>query len=234
MDFLHVRLRAPARSLPSLTAFYCENLGIEPLGATAEELVLAVGPTRLEFVSSPAEAFYHFALLVPGDRFAEALEWAAERTELLPDSETGEVVFDFSNWRAWACYFHDPAGTIVELIAHSGIGEAGARGAFTARELLGFSELGVVGDTRAMAAALKRGVGLEVWDGSFAPGRLAFVGERARTLILSPAGRPWLPTGRPAEAHPLEAVLADVVEGEAVLESSRYRIRGARRAAPGI
>jgi hypothetical protein len=48
--------------------------------------------------------------------------------------------------------------------------------------------------------------GLALWSGSLESG-LAFVGERARTLILAPEGRPWLPTGRPAEAHDLEVVL---------------------------
>ena len=47
-------------------------------------------------------------------------------------------------------------------------------------------------------------VGLQMWDGTIdEPGSLAFVGEQARTLILAPPGRGWLPTGRPAEAHPL-------------------------------
>ena len=54
--------------------------------------------------------YYHFALLVPGDRFDAALAWARDRVELLPDRETGEVVFDFANWDAMAIYFHDPGG----------------------------------------------------------------------------------------------------------------------------
>ena len=41
--------------------------------------------------------------------------------------ETGELVFDFTNWDARAFYFHDPAGSIVELIAHRGIGEGAQR-----------------------------------------------------------------------------------------------------------
>jgi hypothetical protein len=228
MEFLHVRLRAPARSLRALGAFHGARLGLELLEESADEVALAVGATRLEFVASEADAFYHFALLVPGDRFPEALGWARERTELLPDPTSGEVVFDFQNWHAQACYLHDPARNIVELIAHRGIGEAArARGPFEAHELLGFSELGIVGDTVAMAEALARDVGIEVWDGSFEPGHLAFAGGPARTLLLCPVGRPWLPTGRSAEAHPLEAVVSGAGEREAVLESSRYRIRRA-------
>ena len=56
--------------------------------------------------------------------------------------------------------------------------------------------------------------GSEVWDGTVeGEGRLAFVGAKARTLILCRAGRPWLPTGRPAEAHPVEVTLVGSSEG---------------------
>jgi catechol 2,3-dioxygenase-like lactoylglutathione lyase family enzyme len=220
--FARVTLAAPAGRLQAVVDFYGERLGLRRDGAS-----LAVGETSLEFVSGAGEPFYHFALLVPGNRFEAALEWARARTELLPWPDSDEVVFDFDNWSAKACYFHDPAGNIVELVAHRGIGENGARGEFRADELVGLSELGLVGDQRAMAATLGDELGLAVWDGTLdEPGALAFVGEKGRTLILAPPGRGWLPTGRPAERHEVEAVLADAAQGDAALEDGRYRIRG--------
>ena len=226
MDFLHVRLRAPGGSLSALASFYSKKLGVEQV----DDMTFAIGATRLEFAASPGRPFYHFALLAPGNRFDEVLQWAGERTDLLPYKDTGEVVFDFSNWKAQACYFHDLAGNIVELIAHRGVGETSAQGPFAAAELLGLSELGLVGDRAPMADLLARRLGLELWDGSVdEQGDLAFVGERTRTLILCPAGRGWLPTGRPAESHPVEAALSGSPEGEVLLEDSRYRIaRGGR------
>jgi hypothetical protein len=215
MHFRRVRLQAPARSLDALTGFYEERLELP--GPT-------IGETTLVFAPAEGEPFYHFALLAPGDRFDATLEWARERVELLPDSETGEVVFDFSNWGAKACYFHDPVGNIVELIAHRGIGESGKDGGFAGQELLGFSELGLVGDTAAMAGTLRVALELNLWDGSIEEGRLAFIGERARTLILGPPGRGWLPTGRPAERHPLEAVFSGGPSRSVTLEEGLYRI----------
>jgi hypothetical protein len=89
------------------------------------------------------------------------------------------------------------------------------------------SELGLVGDTMAMADEL-RALRLELWDGTLdEPGRLAFLGERGRTLILAPQGRGWMPTGRPAERHPLEAELSGVTRGSVELEAGLYRISGA-------
>lgn len=99
---------------------------------------------------------------MPGDRFEVVLDWARERVDLLPDRETGADVFDFTNWDARAVYFHDPAGNIVELIAHTGIGEVGARGAFAAGELVGVSEVGLVCDPPSLAAALERDLRLDL------------------------------------------------------------------------
>lgn len=214
IELVHLRLEAPAPLLPELAAFYGDRLGLDVSHLDAARLTIEVGESTLEFHPSAGMPYYHVALLLPGDRFAAALVWISDRTELLPDRETGETVFDFRDWDAQAIYFHDPAGSIVELIAHRGIGESGTTGPFAGAELVGLSEVGIVGDPPSLAAALERELGLEVWDGTVeGEGRLAFVGEKARTLILCRAGRPWLPTGRPAEAHPVEVTLAGVSDG---------------------
>ena len=209
-----VRLEAPASLLPALGSFYGGSLGLPLPCCDDDRLTIAIGGTVVELTSSAGSPFYHFAFLVPGDRFDAALGWARDRVELLPDPETGGPVFDFTNWDAKAVYFHDPAGSIVELIAHRGIGEAGATGLFAPSELLGLSEIGLVCDPPPLAEALERELGLEVWDGTVeSEGRLAFVGTKARTLILCRAGRPWLPTGRPAEAHRVEVTFSGPSEG---------------------
>jgi len=220
--FVHVRLQAPERNIGELASFYETELGLRPASPAAFQ----VGETTLELSAGSGEPFYHFALLVPGDRFEAALDWARSQVQLLPDPRSGDVVFDFDFWDAKACYFHDPAGNIVELIAHRGIAESGADGDFQAAELAGMSELGLVGDLPAMAESLAE-LGLEVWDGRVdPPGGLAFVGERARTLILAPAGRGWLPTGRAAEVHDVDVVVLGPPPREVLLESDRYRLRG--------
>jgi hypothetical protein len=226
MRFIHVRLQAPEGSFSILEDFYIEQLGFK----STEQSGVMIGETRLVFEGGPGEPFYHFALLVPGNRFDDALEWIAERTEVLPDLDTGEVVFDFDNWNALACYFHDPVGNIVELIAHRGVDETGTKGPFSAAEVVGFSELGLVGDRAEMATALHSELGLEHWDGDLTEeARLAFMGQKARTFIVSPESRGWLPTGRPAEAHPCDVELSETRSGEAHLGDSRYRIAARAR-----
>jgi hypothetical protein len=208
MEFLEVRLRAPDELLTSL-----------------HELYAGFGSTGLEFVEGEDAPFYHFAFLVPGDRFDAAFRWAQERVELLPRPETGELVFDFSFWDALACYFRDPAGNIAELIAHRGLGESATTGPFSGEELLGLSEVGLVGDMASMARDLEQ-LDLRVWSGSVEDG-LAFVGEKARTLILCPVGRPWLPIDRLAEPHPVDADLAGRVAAK--LRTGAHRIAVTQR-----
>lgn len=226
MKFAEVRLVAPAGRLHDLANFYGRELGIDVAMRGAERLSFAIGETAIDFVAGLGQPFYHFALLVPGDRFDQALEWAGARTELLPDPESGDVLFDFDNWTAHACYFRDPADNIVELIAHRGIDETGAEGAFSPRELVGLSELGLVGDPLVMARQLADQLGLAVWDGTVEESeRLAFTGDPARTFILAPRGRGWLPTGRAAEPHLVAALIVGRKNDEVELEDSRYRIK---------
>jgi hypothetical protein len=182
MRFVEVTLAAPADLVSELEAFYD--------GMTGE--------TTLRFRAADGDPFYHFALLVPGDRFDAAHAWAEERFALLGG------VFNFEDWDARAVYVFDPAGNIVELIAHHGLDENGREGAFGPEEIVGFSELGLVGNRAQRLAELD----LPLWSGTADdPERLAFVGEKGRTLILAEEGRGWLPTGRPAEIHPVEFVL---------------------------
>lgn len=192
MRLLEVMLAGP----PGLPGFYEDALEL-PLDGDA----IRIGETTLRFEPEDGDAFYHFALLVPGDRFDAAHAWARGRVELLGD------VFESDSWDSRAVYFHDPAGNIVELIAHRGLEETGRRGAFAGEELVGFSELGLVGVPSDLLRRLET-VGLRMWDGTVEhAGRLAFVGEAGRTLILAPTGRGWVPTSRAAEPHPVELVL---------------------------
>lgn len=221
MNFLHVELLVPRGCSDELRAFYVSTLGLEPAGADA----VRIGTTELAFREADGEPFYHFALLVPGNRFEAVRAWAATRVELLEGGDSEDVVFDFDNWHALAFYFHDPAQNIVELIAHLGFEENDRSGDFDPSELLGLSELGLVGERPEIARGLEQ-LGIPLYDGSVepGPGRLGFFGERARTFIVGPVGRGWLPTGRPAEPHPVDASVSGPRDAEATVGGHRIRV----------
>ena len=175
---------------------------------------VAIGDGAIRFVATAddgARPFGHHALLVPGDRFEAARAWLSAQTELLPKPGSTDPTFVFSDWDALACYAHDPAGNIVELIAHSELCRCARSGPFEGSELCGISEIGLVVDDRGAALASLASAGVELWDGSADPDGLSFVGSKGRTLILAPVGRGWWPTGRPSESWPLTA---DVSLGE--------------------
>ena len=102
VELSYVGLEAPVLLLPELAAFYGDRLGLPVRPRTAGRLTAEVGESTLELHPSAGMPYYHFALLVPGDRFDAALAWIGDRVELLPDRETGDVVFDFTNWDAQA------------------------------------------------------------------------------------------------------------------------------------
>jgi catechol 2,3-dioxygenase-like lactoylglutathione lyase family enzyme len=223
--FLEVRLDAAEASGEQLTNFYGDRLGLPEV--TDRWHAFRAGLTTIDF--SPVrdtEPFYHFALRVPRNRFIAARDWLAAHVRLLPDQESGETTFEFANWNAVACYAHDPCGNIVELIAHRELPEETIDGQpFTAGELLGVCEVGVVGpDVRAMAQALEP-LGIQLWDGTIdEPRRLAFMGGRDGVLILSPTGRGWIPTGRPAEVRRVETVVAGDRDAEVELPGTPHRV----------
>ena len=216
MEFLRVVLQAPADHFDDLLESYARKLGMDQ----TRDDTLRVGVAELSFRKNEGNPFYHFAFLVPGDRFDAARDWISTRVSLLEGGDIDDVVFDFDNWSARAVYFHDPAGNIVELVAHEGIDENGRTGEFDASELVGLSEVALVGEQSELARGLGE-LGVQLWDGAIAPGGLAFLGERARTFIAAPPGRGWLPTGRPAEVHAVEATISGPRQAAATLGPHR-------------
>jgi catechol-2,3-dioxygenase len=223
MRIARAELAVATARLDAVAAFYEQTLGFA-VERRDGRVVLPVGDDVLELVATGdgTDPFHHFALLVPGDRFDAARAWRGERADTLARDD-GETVFEFDFWDARAVYFHDPAGNIVELIAHAGTAErSGVAGVFSAAELAGLSEVGIVVDDPAAAvAALERDLGLELWSGDAE--QLAFVGAKAHTLILAPPGRGWLPTGRPSEPHAATVTLTGGAAGAVVLAGSPER-----------
>jgi hypothetical protein len=76
---------------------------------------------------------------------------------------------------------------------------------------VGVSEVGLVGDPLLIAEGLEQ-LDLRLWDGELGPRNLAFFGERGRTVIVSPEGRGWLPTRRPAQPFPIDVVMSGPVD----------------------
>ncbi|MDQ6818916.1 MAG: hypothetical protein M3076_01030 [Actinomycetota bacterium] len=211
VEIVDVELLVSGAVQDELDRFYVNGLGLGGMPGENGPAGYAVGTARLRFEETADDSapFYHFALLAPGDRFAEAQRWLSGAASLLSDSD-GQTTFDFDFWDAQACYALDPSGNIVEIIAHRGIAESGASGAFDPRELRGVSEVGLVTPRALEAVEALRQAGLPLWSGATEAESLAFCGAKAHTLIVCSPGRGWLPTGRPAGVHPVRAQICDL------------------------
>lgn len=226
VEIERVDIAAARGSLQALETFYGDRLGMRVAARDDSNVQLRVGHSTVHFrqTTGAGRPFYHFAFLAPGNRFDAAYAWLAERAEILPHRDSEGTVFEFEFIDAHACYFHDPADNIVELIAHRGISESGVESdaAFSADELVGISEIGVVTPHKTAAAeSLDDSLGLRVWQGELdTPDDLAFLGRQAHTVILSSPGRGWLPTGRAAEVHPVNVVLNGTKVGRAELSEA--------------
>lgn len=228
-----VEIDAPRGSLGELEAFYGNKLGVPIELHDATRLGLRIGHSTVVFQQATGNErpFYHFAFLVPGNRFAAAHSWLASRTDILPHRDSDDTVFEFTFLNAHSCYFHDPAGNIVELIAHHDIAESDTPdAAFSVADLLGVSEIGlVVPDKSDAAERLRDSLGLTVWQGDpHSPDGLAFVGRQAHTVILSLPGRGWLPTGRQAEQHPVRVTLGGTQQGHVQLPGTQHHVAASR------
>lgn len=132
-----------------LKKFYSDELGFEEIAAATDSdgFSFRCGNTRVNFVPGDRDAKYHFAFNVHPDKLPDAIAWLQERRiELLHSPEDKGILVDFPNWWAKSVFFFDPAGNIVEVIARGALGPAGNSPKFSAKSLIGVSEIGIVTD----------------------------------------------------------------------------------------
>ena len=184
-----VEIRLASAQPDAQRSLYGEVLGLEVSGA-AGALAVQIGATRLVFEPGPSSP-QHFAVRIPSAAYADALDWLAERVELLADDDGGHA-FAFPDWNADAAYFRDPDRNVVELIAHHDLPEP-HRPPFRPGSMLGVCEVGVpVDDVGAYLESLERRTGVRRWSGDGVS--FAAAGDKRGSLIVVRRGRVWYPT----------------------------------------
>jgi len=185
-------------------AFYTQVLGFEG-EHLAEAIQLRIGESILAFSSVEDEShpYYHFAFNIPYNQFQEALDWLKSRVEVLQNEEGSEIV-DFVNWNAYAIYFFDPAGNIVEFIAREDV-PVRSQDDFSAASVISISEIGIaVADVAGAYEQLKNASGVPVYkagSATFCPAG----NPEGLFIIVDESDKIWYPTEKPALSFPLEA-----------------------------
>ena len=203
------RLTLQTDQLKIMKDFYTQGLGFSLHGESQESFQIKTGTSVLEFTDQHAEGrpFYHYALNIPSNQFQAAKEWLKGKTTLL--LEDGEDEADFSFWPAHSCYFEDPAGNIVELVARykeNPINES----AFSVNSVLNISEIGLVVKNAKRVGEQLEAIGIGTSDGDpIAASSLNFMQDDKNGvfILLTNTGRRWLFSEKKSEIFPLKITL---------------------------
>jgi catechol-2,3-dioxygenase len=223
-----------AAPLPAMRAFYEGALGL-PVMEQPGELTVTAGASRLTFRPAGPDhggAFYHFAFNIPENKILAARAWQRERTPLIPPGPTlrdprfPDDVVHFRHWDAHSVFFWDPAGNLLEHIARHTLGNA-AGGPFTSADLLCVSEIGlIVEDVAAAAATLREAFALADYRGT--SDQFNAVGDEHGLLLVMKRGRNLgFGEGKPGAIFPTAATIRAPRPAELALPGYPYRVRAA-------
>ena len=210
-------IRLQAVELEKTADFYGSTLGL-PVRKDGKIVVVSAGNTEIVFEQAKEKSVYHFAFNIPENKIESALEWTKKRTQVV---NKGREIFHFESWNAHALYFFDPAGNIVEFIARHTLPNA-TNGAFSIREVLYGSELGmVVDDVPKAVADIDKNLGMKPYKGT--SHQFAAIGDEHALLIVVKKGRLWFGTDDlPATTFPATAEILGLAKKS--LDSNPYRI----------
>lgn len=216
---LELRTEDPA----GLAEFYRGVLGLT-VTSVGSDVSVQAGPSTLHFTPGTGRPIYHFAFNIPENKLSAAMAWMEDRAPLLIPSWQDSPVIHFRSLDAHSVYFNDPAGNILEFIAHHSLGN-GRAGSFDPSDILYVSEIGLVVTDFAMAlrqlAAVDLKPYLEASEG------FAAVGDPHGFLIVVAENRVWLPTDDVRSAvFPTDVEFAAASDRRVVLPGHPYEIVG--------
>lgn len=202
------RLTLHTVDIVKIKGFYSE-LGFPVSFSTDDEIGFHVGTTELIFKKSDQDVFYHFAFTIPENQITESISWLKSFGIPVLIYEGNEVIEFGLPFDAAACYFHDPAGNIVELIARHRLSNIN-HSDFTWDKIECVSEIGLpTPNVKALSRTLCNELDVTIFDGQNSD-RFTAIGDDEGLLIVVREGRGWLPTGREAKRIcPLEVVVSN-------------------------
>ncbi len=196
-------------SLEEMRKFYKDVLNLPLVAEDSVSVTFQAGLTQMRFCadSNGGAPFYHFAFNIPENKLEKAIDWMSGRARLLKGRRGNHVVY-FDWLDAHSVYFYDPAGNIVEFIAHHPL-KNGRPGNFDIEDILYTSEIGLVtDDVPKLSSELDMKLGLTDYatrhhrpvSDVFRP-----IGDPFGFFIVVKHKRIWLMTEDPAAIHSVTA-----------------------------
>lgn len=200
-----------AKNLLKLKKFYTESLSMNIISEDSDSFTVQSGKTLLTFRQSEESAYYHLCFRVNEFFF----DMMAGRLPLL-SNEQGEKIMD---WKGKQAYFYDSEGNILEMIVRR-----------EAEKLTGWFDVFEVGLPCTSVKSMREDLNFlrDIHNGE--DSMFSFYGDHHGSLVLVNQGRPWFPTQRGAEIHPLAIEAEDQTEIEFVHPVYPYKIKAKKRA----
>lgn len=175
--------------------FYKDTLSFICIDENANSAVFQIGASQLVLHKSEDDShYYHFAFNIPSNMFQKAKLWLASRVTLLTEDGQDEIHFN-TRTQAYACYFEDPAGNIVEYIARTETSSSSSDPDFSPSHVLSISEINLSTDRILEYADKMKEIGIPVRDErDISLSSITFMGEYedGAFILLGPLNRRWI------------------------------------------
>jgi len=191
--------------LKQLQRFYMNILELPVINQTEQSFTIKIGTSELMFKESTTNAFYHFAINIPGNQFSLIKSWVNNKIPL--NREGGQTEVYFRNFDADSFYFEDPANNVIELVGRR---SRDLFGAPSTESFLNISEVSLTTYDMTRVGEMLQDSGIPLWRSTEVnPHALNFLGRDDTFIVLVPPGRKWFFSKQVSEIHPLEIGLAD-------------------------
>lgn len=175
-------------------AFYTGLLGMPLVNSYETGFSVQAGETLLEFsqTGEVKDTPYHIAFNITPPLLEEVVPFLSVKSIPLILKD-GAAVINFPNWNARSVYFYDEERNIMECIARYSLNKGATDKAFSAKHILGVSEIGIpVHDTAAFIETLQSNTPVNVWKDY--GDQFKAVGDEEGLMIVVTEGRHWFPT----------------------------------------
>lgn len=187
-------LQIQTNDIKGTLAFYQDVLGLSILEKKSESISIQAGNSVLKFIENPEfNSVYHFAFNIPENKLEEAIEWCANKVDLLV-IEDKRIIANFETWNANAVYFYDNNGNLLEFIARHDLDNLHIK-EFGPKSILNISEIGIVDENPLeLGEELIEKHGLTFFSKNYNSETFAAIGDDDGLLIIVKPNRNWYPT----------------------------------------
>lgn len=200
MNILEISLLS--NDISATKSFYKDLLGLKILKDDPDSVSFSAGQTTLTFNHiGGLDPVYHFAFNIPSNQLYQAMEYVQKRKDILPVSENGELIADFTGWNAKSFYFNDENGNILECIARFDLNNE-TQDWNPDSFILNISEIAFVVSDVPEAANMLHQRGIPLFPKGPQSSDFSVLGDNHGLIILKDIKGGWMPNN--LTPHPFE------------------------------